>query len=43
MAQHDISAVLVNGADGSLLGIVTERDLSRRVVASSFWSASLVP
>ena len=33
MTTHDISAVVVVGRDEQLAGIVTERDLSRRVVA----------
>ena len=34
MDQHNISAVIVCGEAGGLLGIVTERDLSRKVVAA---------
>ncbi|MEO5337450.1 MAG: CBS domain-containing protein [Magnetospirillum sp. WYHS-4] len=34
MLEHNIAAVLVTGADGKLLGIVTERDMTRRVVAA---------
>lgn len=33
MADHDISSVVVNTPSGQLAGIVTERDLARRVVA----------
>lgn len=33
MAEHDISSVIITAPSGALLGIVTERDLSRRVVA----------
>ncbi len=31
MVENDISAVLINDATGRLIGIVTERDLARRV------------
>lgn len=34
MSEHDISAILIVDVDGSLIGIVTERDLARRVVAA---------
>jgi CBS domain-containing protein len=40
MAEHDISSVLVTQGD-SLLGIVTERDLSRRVVATDRLASKL--
>ena len=40
MTTHDISAVVVNNAAGQLIGIVTERDLSRRVVAEGRDAAS---
>ncbi len=33
MAEHDISAVIVADRAGRLTGIVTERDVTRRVVA----------
>jgi CBS domain-containing protein len=33
MAEHDISAIVVADHNGKLTGIVTERDLTRRVVA----------
>ena len=33
MLECDISAVLVNDEAGRLVGIVTERDLARRIVA----------
>ena len=33
MARHNTAAVIVAGDDGKLVGIVTERDLARRVVA----------
>ncbi|MEX2450234.1 MAG: CBS domain-containing protein [Rhodospirillales bacterium] len=33
MVRHDIAAVVVFGAADTLVGIVTERDLTRRVVA----------
>ncbi|MEQ8194543.1 MAG: CBS domain-containing protein [Rhodospirillales bacterium] len=33
MVRHDIAAVVVFGDAGELIGIVTERDLTRRVVA----------
>ncbi len=33
MVRHDISAVVVLDDSGKLLGIVTERDLTRRVLA----------
>ena len=34
MLDHDISAVVVEDEAGNLIGIVTERDLARRVVAA---------
>ena len=34
MSEHNVSAVIVAEADQALVGIVTERDLSRRVVAA---------
>ena len=40
MVEHDISAVIVNSLEGTLLGIITERDLSRRVVAQGLDPAS---
>jgi len=33
MVRHDISAVVIFGKDNKMLGIVTERDLTRRVLA----------
>ena len=33
MVRHDISAIVIFGDDGKLVGIVTERDLTRRVLA----------
>ena len=33
MANHDVGAVLVVDADGRLAGIITERDVTRRIVA----------
>ena len=33
MNSHDISAIVIFGDDGKLVGIVTERDLTRRVLA----------
>ncbi|MDX9859364.1 MAG: CBS domain-containing protein [Rhodospirillales bacterium] len=33
MADHDVGAVLVVERDGRLAGIVTERDITRRIVA----------
>lgn len=33
MVRHDISAIVIFDADGKLTGIVTERDLTRRVLA----------
>ena len=33
MVRHDISAIVIFGDDGELSGIVTERDLTRRVLA----------
>ncbi|MFT5173950.1 MAG: putative transcriptional regulator [Gammaproteobacteria bacterium] len=41
MNEHDISAILVVDADGLLIGIVTERDLARRVVAAGKSGADL--
>lgn len=35
MVEFNISAVLIVDGEGGLLGIVTERDLSRRVVAEN--------
>lgn len=34
MANRDVGAVLVVGEDGRLAGIITERDLTRRIVAN---------
>ncbi len=34
MVEADISAVLINDDAGRLIGIVTERDLARRIVAA---------
>lgn len=34
MANRDVGAVLVVGEDGQLAGILTERDITRRVVAN---------
>lgn len=41
MIEHDISAVIVVDDAGSLVGIVTERDLSRRVVAENLAGADV--
>ncbi|MCZ6608152.1 MAG: CBS domain-containing protein [Alphaproteobacteria bacterium] len=35
MAENDIAAIVVTGDGGKLLGIVTERDLTRRVIAGN--------
>ncbi len=40
MVANDISAVLINDAAGRLIGIVTERDLARRVVAAGLDGAA---
>ena len=34
MADKHIAAVVVNDADGKLIGIITERDITQRVVAA---------
>ncbi len=33
MADNDIAAIVVTDDDGKLLGIVTERDMTRRIIA----------
>ena len=33
MTEHDISAIMIVAADDALVGIVTERDITRRIVA----------
>lgn len=33
MTEHDISAIMIVAADDALIGIVTERDITRRIVA----------
>ena len=35
MDEHNISAVLVTDQDGNLTGIVTERDITRKIVADN--------
>jgi CBS domain-containing protein len=42
MREHDISAVAVLDQAGVLVGIVTERDLARRVVADDRQASSLL-
>jgi len=34
MAAHNVAAVVVTDADGKLIGIVTERDMTRHIVAT---------
>jgi CBS domain-containing protein len=34
MTEHDISAIMIVAADRTLVGIVTERDITRRIVAA---------
>ena len=41
MREHDISAVVILDDAGQLLGIVTERDMARRVVAEDRPGSSL--
>ena len=41
MREHDISAIVVLDDAGSLVGIVTERDLTRRVVADDRLASSV--
>ena len=41
MTEHDISAVIVVDDEGALVGIVTERDLSRRVVGENLNGAEV--
>ncbi len=42
MAQANTAAVIVNDGDGKLIGIVTERDLTRHVVAKGQTPAKVV-
>ncbi len=35
MADNDIAAIVVTDDDGKLLGIVTERDMTRRIIAKN--------
>jgi len=41
MVEHNVSAVVIEDDEGRLVGIVTERDLSRRVVATDTLSSTV--
>ena len=41
LVEHDMSAVVVTSPEGQLVGIVTERDLARRVVARNLLASDV--